>query len=87
MEARERFRMYHYCKKLSLNRWDTDDICKFLILDLEYSSNPTIEHNIFKNKLWKLDLLNIANEFRRYLEDEYTLFNKIKYENHGLSEN
>lgn len=86
METREQFRIQHYCKKLRLNRWDTDDICKFLILDLEYSSNPTIEHNRIKTKLWKLDLLNIANEFRHYLEDEYTLFRKIKYENYGFSD-
>lgn len=86
METREQSRMYHYCKKLRLNRWDTDDICKFLIEDLKFSSNPSKEYNKLKTKLWKLDLLRVANEIRHYIEDEVILFDKIKNEDYRVSD-
>ena len=86
METREQSRMYHYCKKLRLNRWDTDDICKFLIEDLKFSSNPSYEHDRLKNKLWKLDILHVANEIKHYLENEVILYDRFKNEYYRVSD-
>lgn len=99
LSKRELDRIETYCRKLGLNSWDTKDIKAYFIarrnysmltpsLDYEYIS-ATDEFKKAKNKIFGLDLMNVVEEFSKYVTLEPTLFdeNKLKFPNISDDEN
>lgn len=99
LSKRELDRIEYYCHRLSLNRWDINDIKAYfiamrnismLVPSFEYVYvNATEEFKKAKNKMFDLGLMNVADEFTKYLMHEPKLFNdnKIKYPNMSDEEN
>ncbi len=91
MEHRKLTRIKHYCKKLSLNRWDSKDIIDYIVLHDNFVKDPYSNSNLekfelIKSKIYKLGILNIVDEFEKFHNLELVLFDEITSENQGLSE-
>ena len=99
LSKRELDRIESYCRKLGLKSWDINDIKAYFIarrnismltpsFDYEYVS-ATEEFKKAKNKMFDLGLMNVAEEFSKYLTLEPQLFsdNKAKYPNMSDEEN
>lgn len=99
LSKRELDRIETYCRKLGLKSWDINDIKAYFIarrnismltpsFDFEYV-NATEVFKKAKNKMFDLGLMNVAEEFSKYLTLEPQLFseNKAKYPNMSDEEN
>jgi hypothetical protein len=99
LTKRELDRIETYCRRLGLNSWDINDIKAYFIVrrnismltpsfDYEYV-NATEEFKKAKNKMFDLGIMNVAEEFSKYLTLEPQLFseNRAKYPNMTDEEN
>lgn len=99
LSIREIERIETYCRKLGLNSWDTKDIKAYFVARRNYSMlSPSLDYEYViandefkkaKNKIFGLDLMNVVEEFSKYVTLEPKLFdeNKLKYPNISDDEN
>lgn len=99
LSKRELDRIDTYCSRLGLKSWDINDIKAYFIarrnismltpsLDNEYV-RATDEFKKAKNRMFDLELMNVVEEFSKYVTLEPKLFdeNKLKYPNMSDEEN
>lgn len=99
LSKRELERIETYCRRLGLKSWDINDIKAYFIarrnismltpsFDNEYV-RATEEFKKAKSKMYGLGLMDIADEFAKYLTLEPELFNsnRARYSNMSDEEN
>jgi hypothetical protein len=96
LSEREISRIEYYCKRISLPRWDINDILTYFIARRNVSIltptfdpsyiNATSDFKTAKSKIIKLGLLDIVDEFAKYITLEVNYFEDYKRNNSNLKE-
>ena len=96
LNDRELSRIEYYCKRIGLTKWDVKDITAFLVTRRNISIliptfdpiyiNATSEFKSAKSKIIKLGLMDVVDEFGKYLSLESEYFEDYKKNNSNLIE-